>query len=133
MSYRVTRSAEGRPSITLNGEPPYCRGLAAAPLAREPELGSGLWLVMAFAAWSVSEIGAIQSALDAVKRFGGKVNLGLRPFDNLEEQGTWCPELMKDGNSPLWVLLRDGDVCMKRQGLLRADALVDAIEGACPE
>lgn len=132
MSYQVTRTAEGQPRIVLDGEPRYCRVLEAAPSAREPELNTGRWLVMAFAAWSKPDIDAIQTAIDAVKRFEGTLTLGLRPFDYPEELAAWCSGLAGDGNTPIWVLLSDGTVRLKLRGLLTVDAVVEAIKGACP-
>ena len=131
MSYEVMRTADGTPYTVLHGEPPYCKALEAAPSGREPELNGGLWLVMAFAAWSVPDIDAIRTALDVVKRFDGTVNLGLRPFDDPEEHGAWCPGLENDGNGPLWVLLLDGQVCLKSHGFFTVDALVNEIKAAC--
>ncbi|MDP1681562.1 MAG: hypothetical protein Q8L39_07275 [Burkholderiales bacterium] len=93
MSYKVTRDQVGCPRITLTGESAYSHALDAAPSAREPELNTGNWLVMAFAVWSIPDILAIQTALDVAKRFSGKLNLGLRPFDYPEELGAWCPGL----------------------------------------
>lgn len=132
MSYNVTRNENGRPKIVLTDEPPYCHALDAAPPAREPDLNMGVWLVMAFAVWSVPDNVAIQTALDAAKRFGGKLNLGIRPFDDWEELVALCPGLEEDGRSPLWVLLRNGKVCTKRNGILTIDELVEMIGVAFP-
>jgi hypothetical protein len=85
---------------------------------------------MAFAAWSRPDIAAVQTALDAAKHFGGAINLGLRPFDSAEEHGRWCPQLDGSEDSPLWVLLCDGDVRMKLSGFPSVAALVAAIEAA---
>lgn len=131
MSYKVIRDQDGYPSITLSDESPYSHALRAAPSAREPELNKGNWLVMTFAVWSTPDNLAIQTALDVAKRFGGKFNLGLRPFDDAEEFGAWCPDIEEDGQSPLWVLLRDGEVCMKRSGILTVDELVELIGDTC--
>lgn len=117
--------------MTLTDEPPYSYALDAAPSAREPELNTGNWLVMAFAVWSIPDNLAIQTALDVAKRFGGKLNLGLRPFDDSDELGAWCPGLEYGGQSPLWVLLRDGEVCMERSGILAVDELIELIGGDC--
>jgi hypothetical protein len=128
MPYRVTRGADERPSIVLEHEPAYCQPLAAAPPAREPELGQGLWLVMAFATWSMPDVDAIRTALATAKHFGGALKLGLRPFDSPDEHQAWCRGLASSGNSPFWVLLRDGEIRMQRAGLITMDALVAAIE-----
>jgi hypothetical protein len=130
MSYRVTRKADGRPSIDLHDEPPHVIALEAAPPAREPELDTGQWLVMPFAAWSVPDIAAIQTALNAVEHFGGTLKLGLRPYDSSDEHGAWCPAIAGDDASPLWLLLDDGEVRMKRSGFLMTNELVAAINAA---
>jgi hypothetical protein len=131
MSYKVTRDQKGCPRITLTGESSYSHALDAAPSGREAGLNRGNWLVMAFAVWSIPDNLAIQTALDVIKRFGGKLNLGLRPFDYSEELDAWCPGLEYGGQSPLWVLLRDGEVCMTRSGILAIDELAELIGGAC--
>jgi hypothetical protein len=131
MSYRVTGGAQ-RPQIVLTGEPAHCRALDAAPPAREPALDAGTWLVMAFAIWSVPDQKAIQVALDAAQRFGGKLKLGLRPYHDPQELDTWYPGREDDGRSPLWLLLDDGKVRMRRSGPVTVDELVKAIRAACP-
>jgi hypothetical protein len=133
MAYKVVRTAEGSPRIVLDDEPVNCKALEATPHEREPELNKGLWLVMAFAAWSVPDINAIQTAIDVVKSFDRGLKLGLRPFDSAEEHGAWCPGLENDENSPLWVALRNGQVCLKTHGFLTVDDLVKEIEAACLE
>lgn len=127
MTYRVTRNADQRPKVVLDGEPSYSTALEAAPPARETELNEGLWLVMAFAVWSVPDVVAIQTALDAAKHFEGKVKLGLRPFDSFEEFDTWSSET-SDGSSPVWIVLSNGEKCWEHRGYVTVDALVDAIE-----
>ena len=127
MSYRVTRDADQRPRIILEGEPPYCTALDVAPEARETKLDNGFWLVMAFAVWSVPDVLAIQTALDAAKRYDGKIKLGLRPFDEFEEFDTWIPT-SGAGTSPSWFLLLEGRKCWEHLGLITVDDLVKRIE-----
>src|SRR4051812_3786304 len=110
MSYRVTRDESAKPRIVLKDEPPFCRALQAAPISREPELDTDTWLVMCFAAWSVPDIQAIQTALDVARHFNGRLKLGVRPFDTQEEHAAWCPTIEDETGSPVWVLLRDGMV-----------------------
>lgn len=131
MSYKVTRDQDSCPSISLTDEPSYVHTLVAAPAAREPELNTDNWLVMACAVWSTPDNLAIQTALDVAKHYGGKLNLGLRPFDDAEELDAWCPDIEDDGQSPLWVLLRDGEIYMKRSGILTVDELVEVIDDVC--
>ncbi len=84
---------------------------------------------MAFAVWNIPDNLVIQTVPDVAKRFGGKLNLGLRPFDDAEELGDCCPGLEDGGQSPLWGLLRDGEVWMKRSGILAVDQLAELIGG----
>lgn len=128
MSYHVTRTDTGSPRIVLHGEPTYCKAFEAAPSVHDPELRAGQWLVMAFAAWSMPDINAVQAALDAIKHFGGRLSLGLWPFDDTEELRASCPGLKGEEKSPVWVLLSDGQVRFKHQGALTTEALVSAIE-----
>jgi hypothetical protein len=132
MSYRVTRGADERPTIHLDGEPAYCKALDAAPSAREPELNAGLWLILAFAAWSAPDVAAIQTALDAARPFRGALKLGLRPFDAPEEHAAWCADLAGEEGTPVWVLLRNGQICIKRTGSLTAGELITIIEDSLP-
>lgn len=127
MSFRVTRGVDRRPVLLLENEAPYIKALDATPPAREPELDHGVWLILAFAAWSIPDIAAIETALEAAKHFNGRVNLGLRPFDDFEEFANWNPGTAPT-SSPYWILLRDGDKCWEHQGLATVDVLIDAIE-----
>ena len=128
MSYKVMRSVEGKPWVALDGEPPFCVALDAAPSSRELELSEGWWLVMVFAAWNTSDINAIQTALEASKGFGGTLHLGLRPFDDPEEHRAWCPDLSVGGDTPIWVLLKDGKALLVRRGSVGVDEFVDSIK-----
>ena len=131
MSYRVTRDQEGRPHVRLDGEPRYCRPLAAAVASREPELARGRWLVLAFPAWSAPGVAAIGTALDAARHFDGSVQLGIRPFDDPGEHAAWLLGPGDVGSDPIWVLLQDGSTHLTRRGHLSQEALVASIEAAC--
>lgn len=123
MPYRVDRDAHGGYAVALTGEPPYCHALAAGVPAREPELGRGWWLVLAFAVWSAPDVAAVQHALEAARRLGGAVSLGVRPYDDPAELQPWWPEADPDVPGPFWVLLRDGEVVQSRTGRVNADEL----------
>jgi hypothetical protein len=128
MSFELQRDELEKFCITLKDEPPYCRGLVSAPRAREPELDQGTWLVLCFAGWSGPDVAAVQVALDAAKRMGGRLNLGVRPYDYREEHAAWCTEIKDQRGSPIWVLLHNGDVLWWRTGELTVEDLVAAIE-----
>jgi hypothetical protein len=130
MSYRVTRDADERPRLVLKDEPSFCKALEAAPPAREPELDQSLWLIMVFPVWSMPDVAAIQTALDTAKHFAGVLQLGIRPSDSPDELATWCPRLDPVGSTPLWLLLQNGEIRMKRRGLVTSNTLVRAIEAA---
>jgi hypothetical protein len=130
VSFKVTCEDDGRPVVSLHNEPPFCHALPGRPVVRETELDRGLWLVIVPAVWSVPDVEAIRSAIDAVARFEGRVTLGIRPYDDPGEVETWCPELAAAGGSPMWVLLDDGTVLMVDGGLRSEAQLVATIERA---
>src|SRR5262249_15078125 len=132
MSYEVTRSPQGQPELALSGEPPYCHALEAAPPQRESALDRRRWLIMAFAAWSVTDIRAIQIALDVTRHFNGKIQTGIRPFDDPIEFSSWCPSLEGDISGQGWVVLEEGAERFVRGGPLSMDELVRAIQAALP-
>jgi hypothetical protein len=127
MSYQVTRDQNGMPNLILSGEPAYCHALGANVKVPEPEIGTGQWLLMAFAVWSAPDVAAVQVALDLARSLGGKLNLGLRPYDDLDELREWYPGITLEGNGPFWILLRDGVVCQYRTGIFTTDELRGAI------
>lgn len=127
MPYQVIRDQNGAPHLILSGEPAYCHALAANVTAPEPEIGAGQWLLMAFAVWSAPDVAAVQVALELAHSLGGKINLGLRPYDDPEELRGWCPGITPEANGPFWLLLRDGAVCQYRTGIFTADELRGAI------
>ncbi|MGH2886147.1 MAG: hypothetical protein ACRDPA_26200 [Solirubrobacteraceae bacterium] len=126
----LTREGYGRPAVSLTDEPPFCHALAARPFAREAELDRGLWLVIVVAAWSAPDVEAVRTAIDAVARFQGRVQLGVRPYDDPDEVETWCPELRDAGGSPMWAILDDGVVVAVDGGIRSADQLVATIKRA---
>ncbi|GIH02245.1 hypothetical protein Rhe02_03120 [Rhizocola hellebori] len=124
MPYQVSNDVDGRPRITLTGEPSYCHALDSAT----PTDGrQGTWLVMDFAAWSVSDVVAVQTALDAARHFGGALKLGLLPYTDPEDLEGWPWHEDADGPSPHWVLTRDGAVRWRHSGALALDELIKAI------
>ena len=123
MSYRVVRDRAGTPELILSGEPAYCHALPAKGTALPPGTKAGRWLLMAFAVWSVPDVAAVQVALDLARSLGGRLNLGLRPYDDPDELRGWCPGVTLEGNGPFWILLRDGRVAGWCTGMRSADEL----------
>ena len=132
MPYRVHRDPQGVPGVTLAGEPPYCHALAAGVLALEPALRQGVWLVMAFAVWSIPDVAAVQRALDLARRLGGRLSVGVRPYDDPLELTAWWPDADPIAPGPFWVLLRDGHIIGSLAGLPTDDEL-DALVRAATE
>ena len=128
MPYEVTRTLEGSPRIALHGEPPYCKALA--PSAGFSAITADPWLVLAFAAWSKPDVDAVQTALDTAKHFGGDINLGLLPLDNLQQLGSFHPGIGLAETGPAWILLRENEVHLERRGLLTTADLIKAIEAS---
>jgi hypothetical protein len=127
MSYQVIRDHNGAPNLILSGEPAYCHVLGANLTASEPDISIGNWLLMAFAVWSVPDVEAVQVALELAHSMGGKLNLGLRPYDDPDEIHGWVSAVTPESNGPFWILLRDGVVCYYRTGIFTVDELREAI------
>lgn len=120
--------ASDRFEVAFHGEPPYCRALPMVPSSREPELNCGNWFVLAFAIWSGPDIMSIDTALAAVKRFSGSIQLGVRPFDQYTEIKSWCPEARTSYQSPIWLLFQEGQVVAEFHGPLSKDRLIEIIQ-----
>ncbi len=127
MTLKVKSSPEGRAVLQFADVPEYCHALDAAPVTREPMLEQGRWLILAFARWSKHDINAVSAALEAVRHFGGAVQLGARPYDDPEEHRTWLPEIADETGSPAWALLENGVVRHRCSGPRSREALIDAI------
>jgi hypothetical protein len=129
--------------LRFSDEPAFVHALKMAPDALEPELVSGTWLVVAFGVWSIHDRQSVRAAIDCSKRFDGKFQLGIRPFDYFSENATWWPDqqpLAEDNvicevrgerprlevrispdlsASPLWLVLQDGRVLRQETGQRR--------------
>lgn len=133
MSFRLIASASGQPRVLLEGEPSYCKALEAAPSVREPVLNRGRWLVVTFAAWSMPDVRQAEMALEVVKRLGGPLQLGIRPFNDADDLHAWLPEVSSTGLTPIWVLLTEGQVTGAHHGLLQPAELIAFIERSVSE
>lgn len=98
----------------------------------ESALKTGDWLVLAFAVWSQPDRNAIRTALDTVKDFEGKINLGIRPLEDPTKH-RWCPELQWNGTSPVWLLLKEGELIGQVDGEHPKEELVDIINRHFPD
>jgi hypothetical protein len=116
VSYSLQVTPDGEYDVLLKGEPEYCKALPATPSQLPRELSRGLWLVLLFAVWSGPDRSAVPVALSAVKQFDGKVQLGLRPFDRHEEITTRWPKVKEPFGSPIWLILRDGELLEEHVG-----------------
>jgi hypothetical protein len=108
--------ASGREVVTLANAPPYVHALEMAPARREPELDRGDWLVLVFAVASVPDVRAVREAVKAGRVFGGRVQVGVRPFGDYDETEAWCGSYGGTRESPLWLVLRDGRVVYREWG-----------------
>jgi hypothetical protein len=116
INYSVDAAPDGRYDFLLKDEPLYCKSLPGTPLELRQELARGLWLVLVFAVWSGPDREAVQTALSAVKLFGGRVQLGLRAFDRHEEVRALWPHVKESLGSPIWLILRDGKLLEEHVG-----------------
>jgi hypothetical protein len=129
MSYSVRAAPDGRYEVMLKGEPTYCKALPGTPSELRQELDRGLWLVLLFAVWSGPDREAVQTALSVVKQFDGKVQLGLRPFDRHEEITALWPDVKERFGSPIWLVLRDGELLEQHVGAFGRRAVTDWLRG----
>jgi hypothetical protein len=140
MSFELQPIEGDRWKLVFSDEPSYIRALEMAPLSIEPELGSGVWLIVAFPVWSGPARDSIRAAISCARERGGEFHLGARPFESREEIYRWWPvsergrageqilEVRDDGTSrqvhistdqsddPAWLVLRDGHVAYHGAG-----------------
>jgi hypothetical protein len=98
-------------SVIFENAPSFVHPLPMAPLARESELNRGTWVVIAANVGSVPDVNGIGMAVKCLRKYGGKIQLGVRPFVEYEEINKWFPDYGNNFGSPLWLVLRDGKVC----------------------
>lgn len=102
--------------------------LKMAPMKREPLLDSGTWLILLFAVWSAPDREQIATLMELDQQLLKGLQFGVRPFDDRVEFGSWCPALSDEWGSPIWLLLRDGEVAGKLVGIREKPALEDWIK-----
>jgi hypothetical protein len=127
MSYRVSSDVDGGSRITLTGEPSYCHALDGTTSEGELDFDDGIWLVMDFAVWSMPDVTAVQTALDTARYFDGPLNLGLIPYDDSEDLDAWPWHDDSNDPGPHWVLMRDGVVTWRHNGIPTLDELIDVV------
>ena len=113
--------------VVLEDHPPNAHALPMAPLQAEPELRSGLWLLLLVAVWSAPDRNMIRIALELAKDFEGRIQVGIRPFDDHRETSVWCDAVEERYRSPIWVLLRDGVKLDEKVGIHRQPDLKEWI------
>ncbi|MGD9648577.1 MAG: hypothetical protein AB7U73_22895 [Pirellulales bacterium] len=137
----------GRTRIVVENEPSFVVPLAIAPPGLEGELSNGKWLVVSMSIWNTHDIEAGDRAVALAKEQGGRITLGLRPFNDWMENATWIEGLhapvnpdplavhVEKGNvtklaitgtnihHPLWVSFTDGKVNGLEFGLLSDDQI----------
>src|SRR5438094_606486 len=91
MSFNVQRGAGDKWKLIVSEEPGFVHALPVAPASLEPELNSGTWLIVAFSIWSIHDRHSVLGAINCAKRFGGRFQLGIRPYDSFEENARWWP------------------------------------------
>jgi hypothetical protein len=135
MAFRLERRGAGQYEFEIEDEPSYVHALPMSLPLLEPRLNSGLWLVVYFPVWSGPERSSVLAAIRAVKGHDGRIQLGVRPFDNYEEIFAWWPTgkdgavaALKEFPSIGWVALHDGKVLYEGAGL-KTEAEVDELIG----
>ncbi|MCO7223562.1 hypothetical protein [Pleionea sp. CnH1-48] len=124
MSYDVKRK-DDMYHVELFDEPKNCRALEMSPSTLEGFLCEGVWLVLLFAVWSTPDRKEIEMALRFAKNKG--INLGIRPFEDFDENSNWCPELTGQFGSPIWLLYDNGNLKNRKVGLCSESDLKDLV------
>ena len=147
MSFQLVPIAGDKLELVFTDEPEYIHALKMAPECREAELNSGIWLIVTFPVWSGPVRHSVLAAVACAKDFDGRFQLGVRPFDFHEEIYKWWPgdeapspaEVLIDvreessrrevhissdpAASPIWLVLRDGQVMHQAAGPRSRDQL----------
>lgn len=154
MSFEVQPIEGDKWKLVLCDEPSYIHALEMAPEAMEPELNTGVWLVVAFPVWSGPVRDSVRAAITCAKDHGGQFQLGIRPFDSHDEIIKWWPlreaptagrvllavrneppklevHMSADpSNIPMWLVLRDGQVIHQEAGPRSKEQLSDLLSTA---
>ncbi len=153
MSFEIQPIESDKWKLVFFDEPNYVRALKMAPEAIEPELDSGVWLVVVFPVWSGPVRDSVRAAIACAKYHGGKFQLGVRPFDSHDEIYKWWPDakapsagevllaVQEEGSrreihistglssSPVWLVLRDGQVIHQGAGPRSKEQLSELMQG----
>lgn len=148
MSFEIRPISDGKWELIITGEPRFVHALQMAPDKMERELSLGTWLVVTFPIWSAPVRESVRVAISFAKRLAGTVQLGIRPFDLIEDELTWWPapqaptptdlSVSSEGTArdlrlsivddaaqyPLWLLMADGQVLYQGTGPRTEDDLV---------
>jgi hypothetical protein len=151
MGFTFVPDDAGRSRIVLTSEPDYIVPLRIAPSCLEDELRIGAWLIVCMSVWNFHDVRAGHQALEVVKRRNGVVRLGLRPFDYVQENAVWIPDLREQSDqiefrvveqahskeirikglpnaNPVWVVISEGKIIDIRYGLLQDSEIEELID-----
>jgi len=123
VKYSLKRTKDYFFELTFTNAPKYIHSLKMKPESKEKELDQGDWLVLSVGAFSVPDIECINVAIDSAVKFGGKVQLGVRPFWDYEEVAKLLPEFKDRTGSPIWIYYRDGKLLWWQDSPLTAREL----------
>lgn len=133
MGMQITEEPSGKYVVSLSNAPGWVHTLSAHEPSVEPKLKTGTWLVVVFAVWSSPDINSVHEAVEGLRRHGGSVQLGVRPFERYEEIGECNGGRVPLGPTPLWVMVVDGRVIRTEWGSRNAqevDRMVAGLEDA---
>jgi len=130
MGYKIHSNKNGRFELLFIDEPEYCHALMMSPTLKEAKLSDGTWLILLFAVWSAPDLEAIKMAVTLAKKFNGQIQLGVRPFDEHQENWLWCPEIKAAFVSPIWLVFENGRVIVEHVGLRSEEELEKKIQNA---
>lgn len=154
MDFEIQPTEGNAWKLVLFGAPGNVHALTCAPEAMEPELSSGTWLVVVFPVWSGPVRRSVRAACSYAEGIDGKLQLGVRPFENYEEIVKWWPtsespprgamlchvndasplrevHIATDSSSyPMWLVLRDGAVLYEGAGPRTKEQIAQLVQAA---
>lgn len=122
---------EDKYELQIEGAPPFVHPLRPKPDRMEPELKTGVWLIIVFPIVSHRDIACLAPAIRAATDLKRVVNVGIRPFEDYDETEQWYGEYGYTA-SPLWLILQEGEVLYETKGPLKQDEIRAMLEKHIP-
>lgn len=123
MNFSITK-VEGIYKLSLAGERQRVAVLEMKPQSLETRLRKGVWLVLVVAVWSVPDRESLREFLRSEGQWPSGLRLAVRLFDDYSEAETWCPSIVGELGTPIWVAMKDGRPLGRLVGLQTREQVI---------